>query len=355
MTFGGMLERAATPFDAARRTAFGVARGRPRLRRLLVRRDLRLASIATGHALVAFALSVLYPAALIVLGPVLLGVAHVAADVRYLVLRRILPRWWQTTVWAFCAALIAVRAMAEFHVLRGHLDRVELGLAALWAGIGLAAGYRESRGVLRLAFGLVVLVLLSVLALRDPLRARLVFAQAHNVVAILLFATLFRRRLAPLVVPAIAVTAGALLLASGRMYAVTMQHDTSIFGLHALAAADFIAPGLRADHALGLTAAYAFLQSIHYAVWLVFIPQDAARGPGLVSFRTSVRSLIRDFGPSGLAAIGLAAAAVLGFACVNALRTRTIYLSLALFHGYLELALFAYFWAAGLHASRSNR
>ena len=51
----------------------------------------------------------------------------------------------------------------------------------------------------------------------------------------------------------------------------------------------------------------------------------------------------------------LAAAAVLCGAFVNALQSRTIYLSLALFHGYLELALFAYFWALGLRASRSTR
>lgn len=355
MTFGGILERAATPFDAARRIAFSVTRGRPLLQRLLVRRDLRLASVTTGHALVAFVLSVLYPAVLIVLGPVLLGVAHVAADVRYLVLRKNLRRWWQTTVWAFCAALIAVRVIAEFHVVRVNVDRVELGLVALWAGVGLAAGYRESRALLRTALGIVALVLLSVVAFRDPVRARLVFAQAHNVVAVFLWATLFRRRLAPLFVPAVVVTSGALLLASGRLYGVALSHDTGVFGLNVLAAADFIAPGLRADHAVGLTATFAFLQSIHYAVWLVFIPQDAAAGPGLVSFRTSVRSLIRDFGPSGLAMVGLAAAAVLCGACVNALRTRAIYLSLALFHGYLELALFAYFWGVGLRSSRSIR
>jgi hypothetical protein len=55
--------------------------------------------------------------------------------------------------------------------------------------------------------------------------------------------------------------------------------------------------------------------------------------------------LLQDFGARWLAVVALAAFAVVGLALADTVRTRHVYLSLAMFHGYLELALLAYFWA----------
>jgi len=67
-----------------------------------------------------------------------------------------------------------------------------------------------------------------------------------------------------------------------------------------------------------------------------------------------VRDLIRDFGRSWLTLVVLAAVAVVALAFSDAVRTRHLYLSLALFHGYLELALFGYFWARGTVPRRAT-
>src|SRR5262245_43171265 len=97
-----IAERAAKPLDVVRRAMFRFALGVPSLKSFVTSRDRRVALIATAHALVALVLTILMPTVLIVLGPILLGVAHVAADVRYLVLRRKLPAWWKNAIWIGC-------------------------------------------------------------------------------------------------------------------------------------------------------------------------------------------------------------------------------------------------------------
>jgi hypothetical protein len=65
----------------------------------------------------------------------------------------------------------------------------------------------------------------------------------------------------------------------------------------------------------------------------------------------SVRSLFSDLGAPGVAAVVIAASAVLLGACFDLHRARGLYLSLATFHGYLELALLAFLWVRGTSAA----
>jgi hypothetical protein len=103
---------------------------------------------------------------------------------------------------------------------------------------------------------------------------------------------------------------------------------------------------------VGLICAFVFAQSLHYAVWLTLIPQDDTKGEGIQSFRLSARSLLTDFGALGLMCVALLALAVVVGAVFDARVARNTYLSLAMFHGYLELALFAYFGCRGAFAPR---
>jgi hypothetical protein len=348
MALATAFERAAEPFDSVRRAGWRVICRHRGAARLLGARDRRLTVLATVHALVALSLAVLCPTVLLVLGPVLLGVPHVAADVRYLVIRRALPRGFPAVVLAFSGALVLLRVLSEAHHLPFGVDRAEMAVAAAWTLVALCFAGARARSPRRALPTAAVLLVIAALALAHPRGARLAFAQLHNVVALVLWATLFRRNLGALVPPLGVISAGALLLASGATFDVTLHHGlASAFGVHVLAAADWIAPYARADRAVGLTSAYVFLQSVHYAVWLVFVPQDDASGSGLTSFRASVRGLVRDFGVGGVSMIALVAASVVAFAFVGAARAERLYLSLAMFHGYLELALLSYFFAAG--------
>src|SRR5262249_39265661 len=115
----------------------------------------------------------------------------------------------------------------------------------------------------------------------------------------------------------------------------------------------WLAPSLPPRLAAGVAASYVFLQSIHYAVWLGWIPQEDVRAEGTLTFRMSARSLASDFGPIGLALVTLAMLAVIVGALANARRARDLYVSLAMFHAYLELAMIGYFAMRGREDARA--
>jgi plasmid stabilization system protein ParE len=154
-------------------------RGRPcdDIRPGLFRR--RIATLACANAALAAIGAIYVPVLLFTLGPILLGVAHVASDVRYLVLRRQLARWWQNAVWLGCLALIALRALEELGVLR-QVERLELGVAVAFVAVALVAAIRERGSWLRAGLTGALLVVAAGLAWRHPSEARLVFLHLHN-------------------------------------------------------------------------------------------------------------------------------------------------------------------------------
>lgn len=154
----------------------------------------------------------------------------------------------------------------------------------------------------------------------------------------------------PAAVAVVLVIAGlAALLVLSPLAWLGLQHgQQSAFGLHSLAAADTLAPGVQSTRlALGIVVSFAFLQSVHYAVWLHAIPQAATRGDATLSFRMGWRSLRQDLGRWGLL-VCVALVLLVPLAGLAApLATKSLYLSLSAFHGYLELAAAALFFVRG--------
>ena len=98
-----------------------------------------------------------------------------------------------------------------------------------------------------------------------------------------------------------------------------------------------------------IVSSFAFLQSMHYAVWLHAVPQEETRGNATLTFRMSARALRGELGAWGLAGaavlcVGVPAAALYG----SALSAKNLYLSLSSFHAYLELAAGAAFFVSGV-------
>jgi hypothetical protein len=170
--------------------------------------------------------------------------------------------------------------------------------------------------------------------------ARLVLAHAHNVIAIVVWLLLFRRSVRAAALPLVLAGLAVVVLLSGAT--LPLAHERA-FGTSLAEAATWLAPGLPLRAGVAVVLSFAFLQSIHYAVWLGWIPQEDVRAEGTLSFKMSIHSLLRDFGPKGVAVVVALAALVLAGAFVSMARTRELYLSLATFHGYLELAMLAYF------------
>lgn len=343
-----LVERAVTPLDWARTALYRVALRIGPLAALITRRDRRVALTASLHALVAFVLTVTVPTLLLALGPIFLGVAHVAADLRFLVLRRGLGRLWLGVIAVACAGIVLLRSAQELGADPLAVARGEYALVTLWLGAALLAGAALSRRWVRALGGLLLVALLGAYAQAEPYAVRIAFTHLHNLVALALWLYLFRGRLRAALIPLACIVGFALLLLSGRTYHLTEQLGTlELLGLHVLAASDWLAPGLPFYEAAGLTLSFAFLQSVHYSTWLLVVPQEDVRGQGTVTWRMAARSMTQEFGRVGLALVLLSALAVLVAACFDVHKTRNLYLSLAMFHGYLELALGAYFFARG--------
>jgi hypothetical protein len=351
------LERALAPLDRLRRAALlGLVRA-PVVGALVARRDGRLMLHATLGVVVTFALTLACPGVLYVVGPALFGVAHVAADARYLVLRRALPRWWVSALGAGCATLLALRALELAFPAALPFAATELALGAALALAGCVAGALSARDGItaqssraRAAALILTIVALAAAALTRPNLARLVFAHVHNVVAIALWLTLFRaRRRFALPALALLAVAAALLLSGVALSWVRFDGPGTA---RLVDEALFAWPAWMPQRtAVSLGILFVLLQGIHYAVWLTFIPQDDAPAQGTRSFRGSWRALRHDFPTPWLAAIALLAFAVLAASLFDVHRTRQLYLSLATFHGYLELAATAYFLTRGQSAS----
>lgn len=341
-----LAERALDPLDAARR-ALLQSLSRTPLRPVLVKRELRVPVLLTAHAALGFALALFAPVLSLVIAPLVLGVPHVAADVRYLVLRRELPRGSHAAIALFAGALVAVRALAEWGPRSIASLAAEHALGGAWLLLAAVAGTMlagvRGRSLLALAGALAV----AVVAWREPLAFRLVLVHAHNLIAIGLWLALFRRNRRLAMLPLAVVLAGALVLASGVLLPVTLRHGMlELAGLHLFAAADWLAPSLGGTAGISLTIAFAFLQSVHYAIWLIAIPQDGARA-NATGFRQAYRGLERDFGRLGLAVVLGLTLLVAALGACSPVATRNLYLSLATFHSWLELAMLAFFVASG--------
>lgn len=319
------------------------------LRPLVLKKHRRIPALLLGHALVALMLALVAPTFLLIVGPLLLGVPHLVSDLRQLVLRPALPRLARPLFLGGSAALLGARALNDSGLWRASLLEPALASALLLGGIALALpGARLARAVVAL---LVALPLVGC-ALVWPYESQLFLGHAHNVVALLLWAALYApgtraARGAAAVVLAI-VAAGAGLVLSPLAWFGFQHGSQSCFGLHSLAAADTLAPGVTSTSlALGIMVSFAFLQSVHYAVWLHAIPQAATRGDASLTFGMSFRSLRSDLGSVGLMVCIALALLVPCAGLVAPLFTKSLYLSLASFHGYLELAAAALFFVRG--------
>jgi hypothetical protein len=277
------------------------------------------------------------------LGPLLLGAPHLLVDLRYLVLRPRLPAVARSWLLGGALLMFALRVveLAGFPALL----RYELPLAALWVAVAAALGAPRLRDVRLLVIGGLA-VAFAWAGWLLPSGLRLVMAHAHNAIALIIWALVFchaRRR--ALAVAAALAGATLLLLATPLAWCGFKYGLAQSFGLHAFTAADRLAPFVRsAPLALGIVASFAFLQSVHYAVWLHAIPQEATRGEGTLSFRMSFRALRSELGAWGLALAALLVVVVPLCGLVAPLRTQSIYLSLATFHGYLELGALSLWW-----------
>lgn len=296
-----------------------------------VRRIQWLGSIGLA---IAFGLAVAQPGLLLALGPIVLGVPHLVADVRYLVLRPGLHRR------AFFSSLVLLPCALAF--VRPMLEVVAIAL--LGAALAARGAWWRRGGLVALAAGV------AIVGGATDRRGEIVFAHLHNAIAFAWLLLGFARSQGEskrLLVP-LALAAGlAVVIAMGLVPTSASGDPTSLarFGLAPWMLRSSLSPVEDPVLADRFVALFAFGQAAHYAVWLRFVPELARGRKAPRSFRSSLDALRLDLGtPFFVVALALAllfpalAFSDLAFA-------RDAYLRLALFHGPLELAALGIYFA----------
>lgn len=299
------------------------------------RRSERVALIGVTAISLSLLGTALIPLWMLALGPILLGVPHLLADLRYCVFR---PGWHrQAAMWIGVGLpLLAISFGADmsvgFAAVAGACVAVEGHPIRRWLGVGLAA----------------VGALLCLFA-GPP--STLVLLHLHNFVAVLLWWRWRERRSAVGMLPLAAFVLGSLLIGFGALDGLGAHAGLGVTpsatGLSLDHHLRSLAPGLDPVPALRLVLLFTFAQSVHYVIWLRLVPEEDRDRTTPRSFTASWRALRSELGPvipwiAAALSIGL-----VSWALVDLVAARTGYLRLAGFHLFLELSVLAWLWVSG--------
>lgn len=295
----------------------------PWVKPLVRRRALRVTAAGCAVVGCSLAATLISPFWLLALGPVLLGVPHLVADLRYLVLRPGLHR--RRLLWLPVGVPLLLAGMGQFTMTSG--------LTACAAMALLARGAWSRKGI---ALSVVAALMAAAWAVGDV--AALIFAHAHNFIAVLLWwcwrprSGLRQQAVVPLLFLAVSVL---LMMGSLQPWAQGLMWQPA--GLGPDYHLSFMAPGMAEPWALRLVLLFAFAQSVHYGVWLRLIPEDDRPQETPRTFRSSAHALLADMGAPMLMGAVFVALGVALWSVFDLMVARENYLRLALFHGYLEL------------------
>ena len=302
-------------------------------------RELRCAVIGVLSVLVSLALAIGAPIWLLAVGPIVLGVPHVLSDVRYLGVQTGFYRQRKILI-VVIPALIAGAVTAQVVFALG---------AALFALFAVRGSWQ------RRAIGVAVLLPLAYLSLRWADASALAFAHLHNLIAVLLWWALWRRKQRWHYMVLAVVAGGSLLITSGLLdHAIIAASghvgpigDRSMMW-HAWTLAPFAEPMM----ALRLAVLFAFGQAVHYTIWLRLVPEDARTRTSPRPFASSWRALCQELGPIVLGLAALSALVVALWAVADLWAARDGYLRAAIFHGHLELAAAALLFVSAKRVER---
>lgn len=297
--------------------------------------ELRVAVRGAVAVLVALVGTLCLPLWILAVGPLVLGVPHLLADVRYLVARPGHQR-----------SLRLVIGVGLPLVICGAGGGMPAGLCALLAAVLLG----EGRWLRKLVGALVVILVAATwLFDRSFYVHELLLAHLHNPIGVLLW-FLWRPRHGRLhVVPL------GLYLACGAVLAVGLVGPLDLalrlspepVGDVLPFLRDSLAPGLPEAWGTRLILLFCFAQMVHYSVWLQLVPDEDRDRPTPRTFRQSLLALRDDLSIYLLIGAGLALVGLVVWGFFALWDARVAYFRLAAFHGYLELCALGLWFVAG--------
>jgi len=297
-------------------------------RPLMTRRDVRVSVMFSAMICTAMVATLVAPLWLLILGPLLWGVPHLVADIRYLVIRPGYHR--RPEIWLLAGVPL-------FWTARG--DGLE------WGFVGAAAAALVARAPLvrRLAV-ITALAGFAMIFLGLGHTGDILFAHAHNFIAVGLWWA-WRPRTGRLhwIPLALLIAASLFLLSPVALAIVTAIGGFNWFG--GGMGPDYqlwrLSADIEPDLGLRLVLLFCFGQAIHYAIWLQLLPDDDRVRATPPTFRASYEDLCRDMTRPGVWIAGLLALAIAAWAVHDLMNACNGYFRMARFHGHLELIAIA--------------
>lgn len=315
------------------------------MRPLVSNRELRVALSGSLGMVTALGLTLSCPLLLLIISPLLLGVPHLLADVRYLVAQPGHHRRLQLAIPIGVALLLAAAGLG-----------MQAGLSAVLLTVLLADGGRAPRRLTWLKRGLGLTLLGGLFYFGFSVGwywLELGLAHLHNFLAVLLFylwqpsGQKRQGRLYVIPVALFAICSAVLMFGVVSAGPQALGAFSGYDGLDVDGQRELLAPLLPLSWATRLLMLFAFAQAVHYTIWLRLIPEEARLRPAPRTFRHSLQALHKDLGSTLLGLALLVGIALALWATVDLAAARTGYFRLALFHGYLEICVLALWWIEG--------
>ena len=326
----GWLKGGLRPLDRLRRALYQASM--PQLAPLIADRQLRVLVLLACYGFSCLAVTATVPLWMLALGPIVWGIPHVVADIRYLV---VVPGYHRRS-WLMAGSIPLV-------LWAGYGGGMLAGGAALGLAGALTMG-SPPRRILVSAVGLLVCTLHF--WARTP--AELLFSHLHNGVALLwLLLLLPGAAQRTLLVAGFGLSAAWLMLAPLSWMPLgqgaLLGPPSMGLGYHL----GVLTPGIAPNLGLRLVLLFCFAQAFHYAIWVRLMPELLRRRSSPRGFAASYEALTRDLGVWPVLLILAAMVGLVAFAALDLRVSREAYLRFALFHGYLELVFLAVWWVEG--------
>lgn len=326
--------RLLSPLDGVRRILFRALR--PVIGTWAARRDVRVAAIGVVAMSLALLGAALVPVWMLALGPIVLGVPHIVADLRYLVAK---PGFHRRG-----AAALGIAALLAACAVTGMLAP---GIGAVLLAALVAHGsWRRKALVAGLTLGWLTVTV------THRGWSEFIFAHLHNLVAVLLFWSWRDRSTRLHFVPLVFFGAAVVAFTTGLFD--RSAFTAPVFGATLPMFTYDLGADLPAPWGVRLVLIYAFAQSVHYGVWLRLVPEEDRERTGPRSFSSSYRALVRDMGRPLLGLAALSLVALVGWAMFDLVAARANYLRIAIFHGPLEIVAAAFFYIEGTSPARAS-
>ena len=316
------IRRVAFPLDAIRRKVLYTLS--PWIQPCIHNRSVRICVTACSVVLLSFLFSAALPLWQLLLGPIILGIPHLVGDIRYLVVRKQLQhQYWFWIGVAFPFALFVIFRQPVYAMV----------------GVWCAALYSQRPKNERYFMVAMSTVFLAI-SWQYPRYFLLVFLHLHNVIGIAIW-WFWKKRARYEALPLMLCLLGCVsILFFPLSLSFAQEFHPPLLNKNYFQ--ESIASFVSTAWQFRLVTLYAFLQSIHYFVWIRLIPEEAKKQPTPQSFTKSFLSLKEDIGSIFFVSIFIAAGALLLYAVYSPQEARYQYLYLISFHGFLELAFCAY-------------